>query len=252
MERQQLIDEIKFNLTGGVLECELDDTALNMLINNCMRELQRYIDTLKFITIPFQRCIDMKPYKVNAVARVHRTAGYAGETSSDNYYQDGSGLIIQTNTGVSMSDPMYASMWQMIGGTATLYNLQSSVYDITAYNQLMQMRNTTSQDLAFIYDKTGEKLYINVSSGAPSQITVAYIPRYDDVSEITSDFWIDVLVRLCVAQSKINVGRIRSRYAQSGALWAQDGDTILTEGKEEMNALREKLSAATQLTYVVD
>ena len=220
MNQQQLRDEIKFNLTGGVLECDLDDVALDQLINACLRELQRYVDTIKFVTVPFARSIDMKPYKVNSVTKVHRIAGYAGTTGGDTEYTDGSGITFTVTNSVAMSDPMYASMWQMMGGTATLYNLQSSVYDLTAYNQLMQMRNTTSTDLAFIYDKSAEKLYINVSSGAPSYITIAFVPRYDSVDEIVSDFWIDVLTRLCVAKAKIITGRIRTRYSQSGALWA--------------------------------
>lgn len=254
MDRLQLIDEIKFNLTGGVLECDLDDTLLNMLVNASLRELQRYIDTLKYITIPYQRCIDMKPYKVNTVVKIHRVAGYAGEQSTTKIDPETgqTSVISSGNAGVSMEDPMYASMWQLIGGTSTMYNLQTSIYDLGAYNTLMQLRNTTSQDLSFTYDKTGEKLYINVSSGAPSTITIAYVPRYDDVSEITSDFWIDVLTRLCVAQAKIITGRIRTRFSQSSALWTQDGEAILAEGKAELDALREKLSTATQLTYVVD
>ena len=254
MNRQQLRDEIKFTLTGGVLECDLDDVALDMLINRSLREMQRYVDTVKFVTVPFKRSIDTSKWKVNSVVKVYRVAGYAGTTDdcADPAGSEMSGITVNVSNSVSMADPMYASMWQMMGGTATLYNLQSSVYDLTAYNQLMQMRNTTSTDLAFIYDKTAEKLYINVSSGYPSRITIAYVPRYDDVEEIISDFWIDVLTRLCVAQAKIITGRIRSRYSQQGALWGQDGEAILAEGKAELDALREKLEASTQLTYGVD
>ena len=252
MNREQLREEIKFNLTGGILECDLDDVSLDKLINACLREMQRYVDTVKFVTVPFQRSIDTSKLKVNSVVKVYRVAGYAGEVGDTTSQSDTSSISINVSNSVSMSDPMYASMWQMMGGTATLYNLQSSVYDLTAYNQLMQMRNTTSVDLAFIYDKSAEKLYINVSSGVPSRITIAYVPRYDDVEEVVSDFWIDILTRLCIAQAKIILGRIRTRYVQSGALWEQDGATILEEGKAELEDLRTRLSAATLLTYAVD
>ena len=83
-------------------------------------------------------------------------------------------------------------------------------------------------------------------------ITIEYVPRYDDVSEITSDFWIDMLTRLCIAKAKIAVGRIRTRYSQSNALWAQDGETMLSEGNAELSDLHEKLEASTQLVYPVD
>ena len=37
MERQALKDEIIFTLTGGLLNCELDEKALDMLINSGLR-----------------------------------------------------------------------------------------------------------------------------------------------------------------------------------------------------------------------
>ena len=40
MDRQAYIDEIKFRLTGGILDLELDDKALNQLLNSRFREVQ--------------------------------------------------------------------------------------------------------------------------------------------------------------------------------------------------------------------
>ena len=121
-----------------------------------------------------------------------------------------------------------------------------------AWSTSLQVRNTLSTDLAFRYDKVTNKLYINVSSGVPTYITIEYVPRFDSVDQITTDYWIDILLRLSTALTKIAVGRVRTRYTQSNALWTQDGETILTEGKEELNAIREHLLANTQLTYGID
>ena len=96
------------------------------------------------------------------------------------------------------------------------------------------------------------KLYINISSSMPQNVTVIYIPRLDDVSEITSDYWQDVLVRLSVALTKVTVGRVRTKFTQSNALYTLDGDKILEEGNAELTALREELKASTQLCYGVD
>ena len=112
-----------------------------MVINTSLREIQRYIDIVKFVTVPFKRSIDVSKWKVNSIVKVYRVAGYAGTTDDCANSSDVSGITVNVSNSVSMADPMYASMWQMMGGTATLYNLQSSVYDLTAYNQLMQMRN---------------------------------------------------------------------------------------------------------------
>ena len=71
MNRQQLRDEIKFNLTGGVLECDLDDVSIDMVINTSLREIQRYIDIVKFVTVPFKRSIDVSKWKVNSIVKVY-------------------------------------------------------------------------------------------------------------------------------------------------------------------------------------
>ena len=76
MEMEQFKDEIRLKLTGGVIHLELDDKALTAVINSSLREVQRYIDTTKFITVPFKRCTNLTPYKVSAVVNIYRTNGY--------------------------------------------------------------------------------------------------------------------------------------------------------------------------------
>lgn len=245
MDRQAYIDEIKFRLTGNLLETELDTKAFDTIINVSLREIQRYISSTKIATIPFSRCIDLstmndedgREIKINSVSRIYRADGYVGDTSTPT-----SGMV----------DPMYAAQWQLLGGTSNMRNFQDYMYNYGAWNTLLQLRNTTSTDLAYRYDKSSNKLYINVASNLPTRITIEYVPRYDDVSEIVSDYWIDMLVRLCVANAKVIVGRIRSRYSQSNALWAQDGDTILNEGNSELAEIRDHLVTNTQLVYGID
>ena len=50
-----------------------------------------------------------------------------------------------------------------------------------------------------------------------------------------------MLQKLCVGMIKVVIGRIRTRAKQSGALWEQDGDTLLAEGLAELKEQREKL-----------
>ena len=242
MDRQAYIDEIRFKLTGGVLNLELDDKSLNQLLDSSFREIQRYIDLTKFVTVPFSRCIDVNKINnghVNAVVKVYRSTGYMS-TGDD---ISSSGMEV---------DPMYAQQWQLISGVGNLYNFSDYAYNYAAWNTLLQVRNTTSTDMAYIFDRSSNKLYINTSSGVPHDITIEYVPRFDDVSEIYSDFWIDVIIRMAVALGKITLGRIRTRYTQSNALWQQDGQTMLDEGNAELNNLREELKVSTQLCYPID
>lgn len=238
MELSAYKEEIKFKLTGGVLECELDDKAFDIVLNAALREVQRYIDTTVIKTIPFDNCIDLSGYNVSSVSRVYRAKGF----------MSGGGTV----DGPTPADPMYASQWQLLSGTGNMYNFNDYVYNYAAYNTLQQIRNTTSTDLAFRYDKSSNKLYINIATSKPQDITIEYIPRYNDVSEITSDYWIDIIVRLATALAKVTLGRIRTRYTQSNALWTQDGQQMLDEGTNELNDIREKLQASTQLCYPID
>lgn len=240
MDMQAVKDEILLKLTGDVLEMELSDTSLTKIVNSSLREIQRYIDTVVLETIPFSRCIDMSKcrHKVSAVIGVRRTQGYMTETSSTN--------------STAVVDPMYASQWQILSGVGGINNLTDYAYNYASWNTILQIKNTTSTDLAFQYDKMSNKLYVNVSSNLPETITVIYVPRFDDVSQITSDFWIDVLIRHAVAQTKIVVGRVRTKFKQSNALWVLDGDTLLQEGTTELTALRDELKSSTQLVYGID
>lgn len=108
MEARAYIDEIKLKLTGGVVHLELDDATLQRVLDSTMREVQRYIDTTKLITIPYKKCIDLTEYKPNSVSRVYRNTGFVDTSGSEN--------------GVSTADPMQVSFWQIVSGGGNLYN----------------------------------------------------------------------------------------------------------------------------------
>lgn len=236
-------DEIKLRLTGNILELELDDPTIDKIIQAALRELQRYICSTTLITIPYKQCIDLSnkedtngvPIKVSSVSRVYRT-----ESVNSN-----------SDVGQTFSDPLQLAQWQVLAGLGNMNQMQNYMYNYAAWSTTMQIRNTLSTDLAFRYDKDSNKIYINTTIGTPRDITIEYIPRFDDVKEIKSDYWIDILVRLCVALTKVTVGRIRTRYTQSNALWQQDTG-ILDEGNAELSELRQQLEQNSQLVYPID
>lgn len=234
-------EEIKLELTGGVLDLELDDKALDMIINKSLREVQRYISSTVLETIPFAKCIDLSAYKINSIINVFR---------ADGYINDGDSTI--ASNGYAPADPMQSSQWQMLAGVGNLTNFSNYTLNYLSWNTLLQIRNTISTDMAFRYDPNTKKLYINASTGFPSRVTIMYIPRYEDVSEVISDYWIDVISKLSIALTKMTLGRIRSRYTQSNALWQQDGATLLQEGTAELQALRQHLVDNSLLMFPYD
>lgn len=235
MKMQAYIDEIKLEITGGILELEIDDTVLKRIVNSAMRELQRYICSTKLITIPYSKCIDLSKYKVNAVTKVFR-ANSEGTTSDNNNYS---------------TDPLQLSFYQLASG-GNMYNFGDYVNRYASWNTIQQISNTTSTDLAYYYEDAEKKLYINTTMNAGAAVSIEYVPRYDKVEDITSDYWIDILMRLSKALTKTTVGRIRSRFKQSNALWTQDGDELLQQGQSELAEIRQHLQANTQLIYPMD
>jgi len=243
MNQQQVRDEIRLQLTGELLEMELEDSTIDKIINSSLVEIQRYLTTTYIVTVPFSRCIDFKgmvdpttnkPIKVSTVVQLYRTKGYASQNAD------------------FMGDPFAASMWQLgLNGTGFGW-MEDTLYKIGTYNTLLQIRNTLSTDLAFKYDKREEKLYINTSVGNPEKITIEFIPRIDSVEELTADWWIDVMIRLAVAKTKVIIGRVRTRYTQANALWTHDGQMILEEGNNELNAIREYLDTNASMLTPID
>lgn len=240
MTLQDYVDFIKFQLTGGILELEIDDEAIAKAVKIGLKEIQRYIDTTKFVTVPYAPCIDLSGFNSSSITKVYRTEGYTGDANSGGFIEG------------SAIDPMYVQRWMAFSSGGTMYNLNNYLLNYMAYNTLLQMRNTTTTDMAFREDKVNNKLYINCGYDAPQQVTLEYVPIYNDVSEVTSDYWIDVLERYSLAITKQILGRIRTRYTQSNALWTQDGERMLEEGTEELGTLREQLRTNSTLFYPVD
>ena len=228
LRRIDYIEYIKLQVTGGLLELEIDDDVIGRFVDAALVELRRYIDQTNLITVPFAKCIDLKDFNHSAIVNVYRTEGFTGDTTEN----------IASSSSV---DPMYAQQWMAFSNGGMTYSLQNYVMNYLAYNTLLQMRNNTSTDLAFKEDKSSDKLYINVSHDIPKMVTIEYIPTFEYVEEITSDYWIDILKRLSLAMTKVALGRIRTRFTQSNALWTQDGETMLQEGNEELKELREVL-----------
>ena len=240
MTKNDIVEEIRLELTGQVLEMELDDSTLDLTINKALRELQRYWDETTLVTIPYASCINYAGTPLeesSSIVRVYRTVGVGNSEDTGN--------------SVTM-DPMYAQQWMVFSNAGTMYNLQDYVMNYAAWNTLSQVRNTMSTDLAFREDKHACKLYINNNISSPGSITVEYIPKLRSVEDIKSDYWKDVLVRMSLDLVKIQIGRIRTKFTQSNALWTLDGDKLLEEGNTDLKELREILRANSNMVYPID
>lgn len=232
MELKDYIDKIKFQLTGGIIECELDDDGIRKVVNMAMEEMNRYYNVTSLIQVPSSSCIDIVEYpQIESIISVHRVSG------------------VSDSNGVS--DPAYISQMQMYNITSNYYT-NDWIYRYLNWSTAQQIANTASTDLDFRYDEINKKLYINFSNGTPSEIVIEYVPKLRDASEVVTNYWQDILLKLSIAHAKIILGRIRTRYTQSNAIWADDGATLLEEGNSELTTLREQLRVATDLVLPLD
>lgn len=246
MTIQEVIDEIKLELTGRVLELEIEDAVLMATVKKTLRELVRYWDETTMITIPYASCIDLSgeffEEQVSSIVNVYRTVGIGDANSGNSSYSS-------VNV---MSDPAYAQQWMLFSNGGTMYNLNDYIMNYASWVTLSKIKNTISTDLAFTEDRHNKKLYINSYMASPGQITVEYIPKLKQVDDIKSDYWIDILVRMSTALTKIQIGRIRTRFTQSNALWTQDGEKMLEEGNTELKELREVLRTNSNYCFPED
>lgn len=239
MKLEDVLDEIKLELTGNVLDIEVTDDTLVSVIKKSLRELERFWDETTLITVPFASCIDLDGEffreKVSSIVKVYRTEGVG----------DSGGLSV-------VNDPIQMAQFAIFSNGGTMYNLNDYVMNYASWMTMYKIKNTMATDLSFVEDRHNKKLYINRAMSTPNMITIEYIPKLTSVEDIQSDYWIDILIKYCVAFTKIVVGRIRTRFSQSNALWTQDGDKILEEGNTELKELRELLRLNSNMTYLID
>ena len=239
MKLEDVLSEIKLELTGYVLDMEITDETLVSVVKKALRELERFWDETTLLTVPYSSCIDLSgdffEEQVSSIVKVYRTEG-TGES----------------NTGLSvLNDPVQMAQFAIFSNGGTMYNLNDYVMNYASWMTLNKIRNTMSTDLSFKEDRHNKKLYIN-NYNAPRMITIEYIPKLKSVEDIQSDYWIDILIKYCVALTKIVLGRIRTRFTQSNALWTQDGDKILEEGNTELKELREILRVNSNMVFLLD
>ncbi len=240
MKLEDVLSEIKLELTGYVLDMEISDETLVSVVKKSLRELERFWDETTMITVPFASCIDLDGdffnEKVSSIVKVYRTEG-VGDSSQ--------GLSVA-------NDPIQMAQFAIFSNGGTMYNLQDYVMNYASWMSMYQLKNTMSTDMAFREDRHNKKLYINQAMSTPRLVTIEYIPKLTDVEDIKSDYWIDILIKYCVALTKVVLGRIRTRFSQSNALWTQDGEKMLEEGNTELKELRELLRLNSNMTYLID
>lgn len=228
MTLAEYTEEISFQLGGSTLDLEIAND-LPRCVNRAFREVKRYITTPAYMTLPWNsnnggNKINLKDKNVYSIINVMRPDSY-------------------NSLSVNSLD---------VFGLAQSY---SAVTNLDAYMNRMlrlQQMNTISTDLDFVWDAHTKDLYVTMNPPYTNQITIAYVPDYQSVEEITEVYWVDIILKLATAYAKQVLGRIRSKYTLNSAQYSLDGETLLNEAKEELNEVITHLRSNVDLAFPID
>lgn len=226
MTREEFIEDVKISLGAPIVEVEVEK-IIGKLVDKAFREVSRYIVETKFLTIPYStNGIDLTKYHVNSVIQIFRTRN--------------------PNRIADFTDIFALSSVYNTNATATNLMMSDYVYR----TQLHQLKSAMSTDLDFTYDKP--ILHVATFYPRPTSITIAYIPEFKDVSDVKEQFWINYIQRLALAFTKESLGRVRGKYKLSSSLYTLDGDTLVSEGIAERDAIRTELNDLSDVVFPID
>jgi hypothetical protein len=227
MTMQEIVQQVSFML--GIPSNEnVENLQVEQAVLIAFRELKRYIKTPVDLTVPFQHRLDLvklgiKTKKILNVQCAYPRVGLV-MSSID------SGNVFQVAAAVNT--------YSAIGQTSSL-----NIDPIMTEMAMAQVRNTLSTDFQWKHDVENEVVYVSHREPIPTQVTITYVPDYQDVSEIKSDTWVDYLIRMSEANMKKALGRSRSKYTVEGSNVSLDGEALLQEANAELETIRQELEA---------
>jgi len=227
MTMQEIVQQVSFML--GIPSNEnVEDLQVEQAVLIAFNELKRYMKTPVDKTVPFQRRLDLVALGIHTKKIINVQAAYPriGLTMSS----IDSGNVFQVAAAVNT--------YSAIGQTSSL-----NIDPIMTEMAMAQVRNTLATDFQYRYDIDNQVIYCAHRDPMPTQLTITYMPDYQDVSEIQNDTWINYLIRMSEANMKKALGRSRSKYTVEGSNVSFDGEILLQEANTELEAIRTELEA---------
>ena len=229
-------EQVLTRLGSPLLDIELEtegNKVLDKIIKSAFFELREYIDTPYIQTLPYSASgMDVSQYKVRAILYVTR-----GNITLTNAME---------NTGALLWSPLSTMMNQTVN-MGYRYSQVNFMQDYVATLQFKQLRNGLNQDLEHMYDPGRKKLFVFQQIPQAATVTMVYNKILTDVEEIEDPYWQNILLKLSIALSKEVLGRIRSKYKPNSDPFEMDGDTLLSEAREELSEIREMLQQNNNL-----
>lgn len=236
MTMQEIVQQVSFML-GIPANENVEDLQVEQAVMIAFRELKRYMKTPVDKTVPYQRRLDLVKLGINTKKILNVQAAYPriGLTLSS----IDSGNVFQVAAAVNT--------YSAIGQTSSI-----NIDPIMTEMAMAQVRNSLTTDFQWRFDIDNQVVYCTHREPIPVQVTITYMPEYQDVSEIQNDTWIDYLIRMSEANMKKALGRSRSKYRVEGSNVSDDGEILLQEANTELEAIRAELEARKNKLVVLN
>lgn len=236
MTMAEIVDQVSFML-GLSTSKNVEGVQIEQAVTIAFRELKRYIKTPVEKTVPFSTRLDLVALGIDTVKVLYVQAS-------------------QPRIGLTMSSIDSGNVFQVaaaVNAYSTIGNTSSINIDpIMTEMAMAQVRNTLSTDFQWKYDVHNQVVYCAHRDPKPATVTIRYVPNYKDVSEIQNNTWIDYLIRLSEAYTKLALGRARSKYTVEGSNVTLDGEILLNEANEQLAKIREELEAKKQKLVILN
>lgn len=236
MTIQEIVEQISFQL-GLPTNHNIEEVSIEQAVNVAFTELKRYMNTPVSKTVPYSTRLDLVKLGINTVKVLNVQAAYP--RIGLNLTSIETGNVFEVAAAVNVSSGFAQ------GSTINLDPIMTQL----AYSQL---RNTLATDFQWQYDLPNQCVYCAHKSPLPAVVTVKYVPIFKDVSEITNNTWINYLIRLATAYTKIALGRSRSKYRVEGSNVTLDGEILLNEGNAELEILHNELGTKSSKLVVLN
>lgn len=236
MLMSEIVDQVSFNL-GIPANDNVENLQIEKAVLIAFRELKSYMTTPTNKTVPYTSRIDLIKQGIHTVKVL--------------YVYPANPKIGLALTNVDSSNVFTLAAAAKSGGMLTVGS-NGDLSPIVQQLAMAQVSNTLSQDFQWTYDLDNQVVYCTCKQSKPSQVTIRYVPDYQDVSELKNQTWINYLIRLSEANMKKSLGRTRSKYKIEGSNVTLDGELLLQEANEELTQIREELRTKKRKLVVVN
>lgn len=229
--RTELIEAIKFELGGSVLRLEIDDDGFGKALDKSLRELGSHINIklYKSVELDSNGMADIPVgWKVRSILNIYPTKLSEGSSAT---------------VGDSINDynPFvpFSKAFAWAPYSPGMYDRQI-LQQISIVGSMMGDRSDKIIS-DYIYYKSTNKLFVDTKVKVVTIEYTSYDVSLDVILEGSYSYWYNKLYYLFLANAKIVIGRIRSKFTVGSSPTSLDGERILEEGLEEHKTLIEDL-----------